>query len=391
MIGQPGYYRVDVTGDRSRIMTREGGRATVTPAGGQAVTVTPSEELVVEGTSSAQLAAYAAPPLDDWDRWNYSRTDRLLDAVSARYVTPGTYGLSDLDPYGTWRVVPSYGTVWVPTGVPAGWTPYSTGSWILDPVYGWTWVDTAPWGWAPYHYGRWCYVDGYWAWAPGPVIARPVYAPALVAFLGDPAGRGRRAGGARELGAARLGRAGHAVVARGGPRAVLARLGRPTRREQRGGDEHHRDERAEHHGVPERDRAPRGRGGGSRRASATGRVTGRRIAQVDGQRLRPMPGAPQIAATPRACAVGDAGHAPPEATVKRLEIEPERCAREARRRGPQRRSPSRRLRGSPLLRARPSVAGRPSVRWRIAGRSRRRRASRRARRRPLRRARRPKA
>jgi len=65
-IGQPGYYRVDVTGDRSRIMTREGGRATVTPAGGQPVTVTPSEELVVEGTSSAQLAAYAAPPLDDW-------------------------------------------------------------------------------------------------------------------------------------------------------------------------------------------------------------------------------------------------------------------------------------------------------------------------------------
>ena len=186
MIGQPGYYRVDVTGDRSRIMTREGGRATVTPAGGRAVTVTPSEELVVEGTSSAQLAAYAAPPLDDWDRWNYSRTDRLLDAVSARYVTPGTYGLSDLDPYGTWRVVPSYGTVWVPTGVAAGWTPYSTGSWISDPVYGWTWVDTAPWGWAPYHYGRWSYVDGYWAWAPGPIIARPVYAPALVAFLGDP-------------------------------------------------------------------------------------------------------------------------------------------------------------------------------------------------------------
>jgi hypothetical protein len=55
---------------------------------------------------------------------------------------------------------------------------------VLDPYYGWTWVDTAPWGWAPYHYGRWVSVSGYWAWAPGPVIVRPAYAPALVAFFG---------------------------------------------------------------------------------------------------------------------------------------------------------------------------------------------------------------
>ena len=30
-------------------------------------------------------------------------------------------------------------------------------------------------------------MNGYWAWTPGPIIARPVYAPALVAFLGAPA------------------------------------------------------------------------------------------------------------------------------------------------------------------------------------------------------------
>jgi hypothetical protein len=72
----------------------------------------------------------------------------------------------------------------VPTSVPAGWVPYSTGSWTWDPYYGWTWVDTAPWGWAPFHYGRWVFVDRYWAWAPGPVIVRPAYSPALVAFFG---------------------------------------------------------------------------------------------------------------------------------------------------------------------------------------------------------------
>ena len=45
---------------------------------------------------------------------------------------------------------------------------------------------TAPWGWAPYHYGRWVYWNNYWAWAPGPIVASPVWEPALVGFLGFP-------------------------------------------------------------------------------------------------------------------------------------------------------------------------------------------------------------
>jgi hypothetical protein len=109
-----------------------------------------------------------------------------LDAISARYIAPGVYGAGDLDRHGTWRIVPSYGAVWVPRGVSSGWAPYSTGTWVRDPYYGWTWVDTAPWGWAPYHYGRWVFVSGFWAWAPGPVVVRPAYAPALVVFFGGP-------------------------------------------------------------------------------------------------------------------------------------------------------------------------------------------------------------
>jgi hypothetical protein len=56
---------------------------------------------------------------------------------------------------------------------------------MWDPWYGWTWVDDAPWGWAPFHHGRWLYVSGYWAWCPGPLVVRPYYAPALVAFYGS--------------------------------------------------------------------------------------------------------------------------------------------------------------------------------------------------------------
>src|SRR5215470_10383483 len=187
-IENPGYYRLEVSGGRTSFIARRGGRATVTPANGQAAAIAPSEEVVIDGVDTPQVAGYAAPPLDDWDRWNYARTDHVSDAVSVRYVSPGMYGVSDLDRYGQWRVVPEYGSVWVPTSVPSGWVPYSTGSWTWDPYYGWTWVDTAPWGWAPFHYGRWVFVDGFWGWAPGPVVVRPAYAPALVAFFGGGSG-----------------------------------------------------------------------------------------------------------------------------------------------------------------------------------------------------------
>ncbi len=38
----------------------------------------------------------------------------------------------------------------------------------------------------PFHYGRWVYQRNVWCWAPGRWVARPVYAPALVAWVGVP-------------------------------------------------------------------------------------------------------------------------------------------------------------------------------------------------------------
>jgi hypothetical protein len=180
-----GYYRIEVSDENTSFTSRRGGNAAVTPASGQSASVAASETVVVSGTDHPQLETYAAAELDDWDRWNYTRTDQQLDAVSSRYVPSGVYGVDDLDHYGDWRVVPTYGAVWMPR-VAAGWVPYSTGSWVYDPFYGWTWVDAAPWGWAPFHYGRWVSVGGYWGWTPGPRVVRPYYSPALVAFYGGP-------------------------------------------------------------------------------------------------------------------------------------------------------------------------------------------------------------
>lgn len=188
IIEHTGYYRVDVNGD-THFITRRAGRAAVTPAGSETRSISPSEEVVVRGRETSALETYVAPELDTWDRWNYARTDHQSEAVSTRYLPSGVYGADALDQYGNWRVVPEYGPVWVPERVPPGWAPYSTGSWIWDPYYGWTWIDDAPWGWAPSHYGRWVSIDGLWGWAPGPAIARPAYAPALVAFFGIGVGR----------------------------------------------------------------------------------------------------------------------------------------------------------------------------------------------------------
>jgi hypothetical protein len=183
VIEHPGYYRVEVNSRDSHFITRRGGEATVITADGRSLSIYPSEDIVVTAGNPVKVATYAAPAPDAWDRWNDARSDRIGDSVSARYLPPDVYGAEELDHYGHWRVVPTYGAVWIPYGVSVGWVPYSTGYWVWDSFYEWTWVDDSPWGWAPFHYGRWVTINGYWAWAPGPVVRRPVYSPALVAFM----------------------------------------------------------------------------------------------------------------------------------------------------------------------------------------------------------------
>ena len=93
-------------------------------------------------------------------------------------------GGADLDQYGTWRHDARYGDVWHPTDSPADWAPYRYGRWAWEPPWGWTWIDDAPWGFAPFHYGRWVYTAYGWEWVPGNYVDYPVYAPALVGYVG---------------------------------------------------------------------------------------------------------------------------------------------------------------------------------------------------------------
>jgi hypothetical protein len=123
---------------------------------------------------------------DAFARWNSER-DRADDrSVATRYVSPEMTGVEDLDRHGRWEQHAEYGSLWIPRTVAPGWVPYSTGRWAWVQPWGWTWVDDAPWGFAPFHYGRWVNVRNTWCWAPGSYVRRPVYAPALVAWVGGP-------------------------------------------------------------------------------------------------------------------------------------------------------------------------------------------------------------
>ena len=186
----PGDYRVDVAPDgSSTTVTVRSGGATAYGDGGQ-VPLAAGQQIRFAGTNLQQVADNGAPGLDGFDQWAASRDAAEDRSVSARYVSRDMPGYQDLDANGTWQSTPQYGEVWVPRGTPAGWAPYHDGHWVWQAPWGWTWVDDAPWGFAPYHYGRWAQVDDTWAWVPGPVAISepPVYAPALVAFVGGGGG-----------------------------------------------------------------------------------------------------------------------------------------------------------------------------------------------------------
>src|SRR5579871_910389 len=191
-LSRPGRYRVNVSEDgTTTVVTVREGEGEVT-GGGTAYTVHPGEQGYFTGTDTLDANVQPLPGDDDFDQWCDQRDLREDHSVSRRYVSDDVIGYQDLDDYGGWRPVPEYGTVWFPHTTIVGWAPYRYGHWAYIAPWGWTWVDDARWGFAPFHYGRWVVVGGAWGWvpAPPPVVAvtyvRPVYAPALVAWVGGP-------------------------------------------------------------------------------------------------------------------------------------------------------------------------------------------------------------
>jgi hypothetical protein len=183
-IQRTGEYRIDVNADGTETDARVwSGRGEAT-GGGNSYDVVAGQLAKFTGTDQLNHEIDQIPDRDDFDNFAFQRDQREDHAESSNYVSPDMTGASDLDEYGHWRYVADYGPVWAPAAVAPGWAPYRYGHWVWVAPWGWTWVEDEPWGFAPFHYGRWAFVESSWCWVPGPVYARPVYAPALVAFVG---------------------------------------------------------------------------------------------------------------------------------------------------------------------------------------------------------------
>lgn len=185
---QAGDYRVDV--DHARGTTRvqvRAGQAVVYGERGESLRLGAGQQAVFEGRDLEQASA-RAPATDEFGYWAMERNRREDQSASARYIPRQVVGYQQLDAYGSWASDVTYGTVWYPSVTLANWAPYRYGRWSYIRPWGWTWVDEAPWGFAPFHYGRWALIGSRWAWVPGQFGPRPVYAPALVAFVGGGSG-----------------------------------------------------------------------------------------------------------------------------------------------------------------------------------------------------------
>ncbi len=202
---RPGVYRLTVDDSGNTAIGVRSGQGEVT-GGGYAYPVYANEYDVFSGTDAlAEDAQSYGPDQDPFDVWSSGRDSRWANSGSARYVSPDIVGYEDLDDQGSWNPTPDYGYVWFPRRVEGGWAPYHNGHWAYIAPWGYTWVDDQPWGFAPFHYGRWIFVGGAWGWVPSPprvegvAYVRPIYAPALVAWVGVGAGIAWFALGPREV------------------------------------------------------------------------------------------------------------------------------------------------------------------------------------------------
>lgn len=178
----PGRYRIDVFADHAELSVQAGratfedGRRVMPVAAGQKAS----------HWSDGRERLDADWDQDAFDQWVANRENATLAGTARRHVSPHMTGYQDLDAYGDWQSAADYGAVWYPRVVADDWAPYRYGRWAWVAPWGWTWIDQAPWGFAPFHYGRWAMIHGRWGWVPGRLVPRPVYAPALVAWIGNP-------------------------------------------------------------------------------------------------------------------------------------------------------------------------------------------------------------
>jgi hypothetical protein len=181
----PGMYDIEAgAGEGTLRVAVFDGTAQFAGVGGD-TRIEKGQVAILTGSEAADAASIGPAAADDFVAWCRDRDYDQSRLAAPYYVSRSMTGYDELDSAGMWKTDTQYGPVWFPTQS-EDWAPYRFGHWSWIAPWGWTWLDDQRWGFAPSHYGRWVLIDTHWAWVPGNYVARPFYAPAVVAFLGTP-------------------------------------------------------------------------------------------------------------------------------------------------------------------------------------------------------------
>jgi len=178
-----GSYDIETGEGKLRVAVFDG-KAHFSGARGD-IAIGSGQAAVLASTEPTETSATEPATADEFVAWCRDRDADETRLAAPYFVSRDMTGYEELDSAGLWKIDAQYGPVWFPTQS-VEWAPYRFGHWKWIAPWGWTWLDDQPWGFAPSHYGRWALIDEHWAWIPGGYVERPLYAPAIVAFLGTP-------------------------------------------------------------------------------------------------------------------------------------------------------------------------------------------------------------
>jgi hypothetical protein len=162
------HVRLDLAGSQAKLAVFDGTVRTEGENGAATISKKKTATFQIFDKNEPTVAKdiVANPVLDEWDH-NEASYHANVSAFS-RFNSPYSYGLSDMQYYGSFVNAPGCGSMWRPYFATAGWDPYANGTWAWYGGSGYSWVSPYPWAWTPYHSGTWMNCgDAGWGWMPG--------------------------------------------------------------------------------------------------------------------------------------------------------------------------------------------------------------------------------
>ncbi|PYX79571.1 MAG: hypothetical protein DMG70_27385 [Acidobacteria bacterium] len=130
------HFRVDVHKESASVAVFKGNVQVEGPAG--AVEIASKHTATFDISHDGQFELAKNIPQSPFDSWDKQQTDYHLRYAAKSYNTPYSYGLSDLNYYGSYYDVPGYGLCWQPYFTSFGWDPFMDGAWMWYPGFGYS-------------------------------------------------------------------------------------------------------------------------------------------------------------------------------------------------------------------------------------------------------------